>query len=138
MVEKGWQHAHEIVKKIKAVNMTKAALEETLGVVLGMLSEGGKDYTDIKRGADLMISLRQDNGVEGFLAEMKDLEKELITDETCEWSEDEDGNWGCSKCTALWMFPELGPGENEMIYCPECGRKIVKINPYVEETREEE
>ncbi len=52
---------------------------------------------------------------------------------TCEWSEDNEGSWSCSKCTAVWIFPDSGPGENSMGYCPECGRKIVKISPHEEE-----
>lgn len=61
------------------------------------------------------------------------LSPDELQERTCGWYEDEDGNWNCSKCTAVWIFPEDGPGENEMSFCPECGRKIVSISPYKEE-----
>lgn len=66
------------------------------------------------------------------------LSPEDLKERTCEWSEDEDGNWSCSKCTAVWIFPGDGPGENEMSYCPECGRKIVKVSPWEDKPLEDE
>lgn len=45
---------------------------------------------------------------------------------TCEWFTDDewDGdNWE-SECGASWTFPDGGPAENAMKFCPECGSKI--------------
>jgi rubrerythrin len=46
--------------------------------------------------------------------------------ETCEWTQsNEDNNvWECSKCDAVWIFMEGSPKDNEMDYCPRCGRII--------------
>ncbi|WP_434510122.1 hypothetical protein [Desulfitobacterium sp. AusDCA] len=48
----------------------------------------------------------------------------------CEWLEDEDGNWKCSKCDCYWTFTEGGPKENEVNYCPTCGKRIAKNISY--------
>lgn len=66
------------------------------------------------------------------------LSPEELKERACEWSEDNESSWSCSKCTAVWVFPEDGPGENSMGYCPECGRKIVKIIPHQKEVDEDE
>jgi predicted RNA-binding Zn-ribbon protein involved in translation (DUF1610 family) len=44
----------------------------------------------------------------------------------CEWSMiDNDANlWKCSKCDEEWIFEFGGPDENNMHYCPNCGRKL--------------
>ena len=57
--------------------------------------------------------------------------------ETCEWKEDEDDIWQCSNCTMAWVFDDGDPKENNVNYCPQCGRKIANIIPYVEETEED-
>ena len=44
--------------------------------------------------------------------------------ETCEWSEDDDGVWTCSKCDIAWEFTSDGPRENGVNYCPGCGWKL--------------
>jgi len=31
----------------------------------------------------------------------------------------------CSKCELDWCFMEGRPKENKMIFCPQCGRKII-------------
>lgn len=30
----------------------------------------------------------------------------------------------CQKCELAWTFPDGGPKENTMNYCPKCGRYI--------------
>lgn len=32
--------------------------------------------------------------------------------------------WECQKCGLAWQFNDGGPEENEMNYCPKCGRRI--------------
>lgn len=40
--------------------------------------------------------------------------------------DDEDNNvWECSECKASWVFNEGSPKENEMRFCPECGRELI-------------
>src|SRR5665648_954627 len=52
--------------------------------------------------------------------------------ETCEWEEDDSGTWSCSKCEASWEFNNGDPNDNDMYYCPKCGRKIIKVSGYEE------
>jgi len=41
---------------------------------------------------------------------------------------DDDSNlWQCSECGEEWILAEDGPKENNMDYCPKCGRKITEI-----------
>jgi Pyruvate/2-oxoacid:ferredoxin oxidoreductase delta subunit len=46
--------------------------------------------------------------------------------ETTSWMMiDSDINlWKCSKCGEEWTFEYGGPDENNMHYCPHCGRKL--------------
>jgi DNA-directed RNA polymerase subunit RPC12/RpoP len=55
--------------------------------------------------------------------------KEIILSEQkepCEYTlYDEDSNtYECSKCGALWTLNADTPEENNMRFCPECGRPI--------------
>jgi len=41
----------------------------------------------------------------------------------CEWHlDDEDQGTRAGSCGALWTFTEGGPTDNNMKFCPECGR----------------
>ena len=53
--------------------------------------------------------------------------------ETCEWEEDDSGTWSCSKCGASWEFNNGGPEDNDMHYCPKCGRGIIRVSGYEED-----
>ncbi|EHQ88258.1 hypothetical protein [Desulfosporosinus youngiae] len=70
--------------------------------------------------------------------ESSGLSPEDLKERTCEWSEDDEGNWSCSKCTAVVIFAEDGPSENRMSFCPECGRKIINISLWKDELLEDE
>jgi hypothetical protein len=49
----------------------------------------------------------------------------------CEWKQWEyEGDTWEGGCGAAWSFIEGGPQENEMNYCPNCG-KTVKVIPKV-------
>lgn len=41
----------------------------------------------------------------------------------CQWHEEEDGAWNAA-CGLVWQFESDGPEENEMKYCPSCGRFV--------------
>lgn len=73
-----WEKAHKVVERIKSVNLSKDSLERALGVVLYRLVKGGKNLTDINAAADLMLALRQENGIEDFLKILKETENECI------------------------------------------------------------
>jgi DNA-directed RNA polymerase subunit RPC12/RpoP len=46
--------------------------------------------------------------------------------ERCEWIliDDDKGLWQCSKCGAEWVLGAGTPADNEMNYCPACGRRL--------------
>jgi DNA-directed RNA polymerase subunit RPC12/RpoP len=46
--------------------------------------------------------------------------------ERCEWIliDDDKGLWQCSKCGAEWVLESGTPADNEMNYCPACGRRL--------------
>ncbi len=47
----------------------------------------------------------------------------------CTWAPDEwDDSWNGS-CGAKWVFPDAGPSENKMRFCPECGRPLTLTEP---------
>jgi len=52
--------------------------------------------------------------------------------ETCEWEEDDSRTWSCSQCSASWEFNNGDPDDNDMHYCPKCGRTIIKVSGYEE------
>jgi hypothetical protein len=50
---------------------------------------------------------------------------------TEEWRPEDDrmpGTWR-GACGALWTFTDAGPVENEMHYCPQCGKGVVLVQP---------
>ncbi len=49
-----------------------------------------------------------------------------MTEETCKWSEDNDGVWS-SECGDAWFFDSGDPQENSMVYCPFCGRHLTQL-----------
>jgi hypothetical protein len=55
---------------------------------------------------------------------LADREKER---QECEWNrEDDESDTWQGGCGILWTLTEGTPTENEMIYCPKCGRKIIE------------
>ena len=46
--------------------------------------------------------------------------------ERCEWIliDDDNGLWQCSKCGAEWVLEAGTPADNEMNYCPACGKRL--------------
>jgi hypothetical protein len=53
----------------------------------------------------------------------------------CTWAESADGVW-TSDCGLTWEFSLGGPVDNQMMYCPKCGRPLV-AQPYMEKEPEE-
>ena len=49
--------------------------------------------------------------------------------EPCEYTlEDEDSNtWECNKCGELWQLISGAPKDNNMNYCPSCGRPLNQL-----------
>jgi len=49
----------------------------------------------------------------------------------CEWlheANDYEDNW-LAECGLTWSLVEGGPWDNNMVYCPACGRPLVEIEP---------
>lgn len=38
--------------------------------------------------------------------------------------DDDEGVWKCSQCDVKWLLISGTPADNEMCYCPKCGRKM--------------
>lgn len=48
----------------------------------------------------------------------------------CEWHVDDDeANAWLSACGLTWWFEVGSPIENEMAYCPKCGRHLTQLAP---------
>lgn len=48
----------------------------------------------------------------------------------CRWRlEDDDSSLWAGDCGAMWTFPGGNPEENDMAYCPKCGRKLEQVEP---------
>jgi predicted nucleic acid-binding Zn-ribbon protein len=67
--------------------------------------------------------------IDEFRAAFAKLEKEnaALKGATCEWKLD-NGEWKSvweGSCGVTWEFIDDGPEENECIFCPRCGKKIV-------------
>ena len=63
---------------------------------------------------------------------------EAHSQETCNWRDNRGtALWEChyggdytGECGIEWNMPnKLSPSENEMNFCPKCGRKLVEIKP---------
>lgn len=72
-----WEEAHVVVKQIRAMDFSKDTLERILGVMMEMLMDGGSDLTNIESAGKLILALRQPNGPQRYLDEMKKLDKKL-------------------------------------------------------------
>ena len=50
---------------------------------------------------------------------------------TCHWScpEPEDDAYWETDCGLVWEFQEGGPRENDVRFCPKCGRRLVVDEP---------
>lgn len=52
-----------------------------------------------------------------------------MTNDHCTWKQHDDlemsDTWEAD-CGAMWTFSEGGPKENEMHYCPNCGRPAIE------------
>ena len=52
------------------------------------------------------------------------------TEGVCRWRlEDDDSGLWAGDCGAMWTFTDGSPEENEMAYCPMCGRKLEQVEP---------
>lgn len=46
---------------------------------------------------------------------------------SCQWSEDEDGNWDTA-CNEIFTFTDGGPKENNAKFCLYCGGELVPVS----------
>jgi hypothetical protein len=56
----------------------------------------------------------------------------------CVWRQDDEGNWFADDpCSAGWQFITGGPSDNDMSFCPVCGRPLEAV-PYKNEEVDDE
>lgn len=60
--------------------------------------------------------------IDMILDQLDDYQK--AEEETCSWKVDYWGLWEGS-CGTTWEFDYDGPEENEMNFCPKCGKRLV-------------
>ncbi len=98
--------------------------KETITVLRGTEKQGGHEFTFL--GHHLL----------GFQTAI-DIVKQH-SQETCNWRDNRGtGLWEChyggdytGECGIEWNMPnKLSPSENEMNFCPKCGRKLVESKP---------
>ena len=61
------------------------------------------------------------------------MSRKPMSNTTYTLAEEEWGVWQCSKCGLMWSLEAGGPVENEMNYCPHCGRKITCVKSHGEQ-----
>ena len=56
-------------------------------------------------------------------------QRKPLTDEHCTWKQQDDihmpDTWEAD-CGAMWTFTEGGPKDNDMHYCPKCGKPAIE------------
>ena len=71
-----------------------------------------------------MCEAMRDIMSESYIAGSNACHKVMAGDRpTCEWAQDDEGNWGTS-CGNLHAFIEDGPVENNHKFCPYCGGRL--------------
>jgi hypothetical protein len=52
-------------------------------------------------------------------------------EDTCEWTQDDPDDEDCriwnGDCGIMWQFEDGTPKENDMNFCPKCGKQLVEI-----------
>jgi hypothetical protein len=82
-----------------------------------------------KRICHDLRGLAQQSRYYQFIGQALNIEQiadDLATDqpsEWCEWTEDDDGNWGTA-CGKTWVYEAGTPKENGHKYCPACGKPM--------------
>ena len=67
-------------------------------------------------------------GMQNIIAELAALKE--LTQSVCRWRmEDDDSGLWAGDCGAMWTLTGGSPEENEMAYCPQCGRKLEQVEP---------
>lgn len=88
-----------------------------------MFESTNEEHTDEDCISALVIHTEN---AERELAELRERAQDV-----CHWklTDDESSLWE-SDCDLVWSFPDGGfPEENEMNYCPKCGRKLEQLPP---------
>jgi hypothetical protein len=66
---------------------------------------------------------------EGTLLYTSPPQRQPLTDEHCTWKQHDDihmpDTWEAD-CGAMWTFTEGGPKDNDMHYCPQCGKPAIE------------
>ena len=60
---------------------------------------------------------------------------ETIRVSGCDWTQDWEGHWD-TECGERFIFFDGGPDNNDFVYCPYCGDRIME-HPYSEDNANE-
>ena len=66
-----------------------------------------------------------------FIDKIYDSFEEAIKPKTCEWKQcnsEYDTSWE-GTCSVKWLLIDGTPTENHMKFCPQCGGKLIGIEP---------
>lgn len=58
-----------------------------------------------------------------------------MENETCKWTQEDEGSHYSSDCGMHFIFEEDGPTENGFKFCPKCGKPLVAVE-WEQETTE--
>jgi regulator of replication initiation timing len=105
-----WMAAKEENEKLRAEN-------ERLKLII---SSGEAVVNDACNQADARLHAE----VEADKLRARIAELEANAGHICEWTYDSDGYWE-GTCGIAWALESEGPTENDMHFCPKCGKRLV-------------
>jgi len=76
------------------------------------------------------LAAYEDIGTPEEFAELREKIQRMGEVETCQYDQTDDdrGVWECSECGEEWVIETGNPFENNMQFCPKCGRLINSIS----------
>ncbi len=130
--EASWQekrNSNNVLAYSERITTLEAALRELPEIALKHMRD--KTNTDGHRAGALMIAADLEDHVNRALTP-EDNGTHQTEAPSCLWTEDGDGMWETT-CHNAFVFMTDGPKENEMKFCPDCGR-VLEENTQTEET----
>ena len=87
-------------------------------------------FDELRKGFTVMTTLTKQRAFKDDVAiYTTQPQREPLTDENCTWKQHDDihmpDTWEAD-CGAMWTFTEGGPKDNDMHYCPKCGKPAIE------------
>lgn len=84
-----------------------------------------RQISDAKRTEEIIIA---EEAIVKLFDAVRDQSANMAQKEECHWHQ-EDSDWGLwvGECGAEWEFIDDGPVENDVHFCPNCGRKLIVV-----------